>query len=60
MPARLIVESEIDNSRQEISFDKPRITIGRKPGNDLHSTGLKFPEHMLHFCWKMIRIMFPI
>jgi pSer/pThr/pTyr-binding forkhead associated (FHA) protein len=36
MPARLIIESDIDNSRQEISFDRPRITIGRKPGNDLH------------------------
>lgn len=36
MPARLVIESDIDKSRQEISFDKPRITIGRKPGNDLH------------------------
>ena len=36
MPARLIIESDIDNSRQEVSFDRPRITIGRKPGNDLH------------------------
>jgi predicted component of type VI protein secretion system len=36
MPARLIIESDIDNSRQEISFDRARITIGRKPGNDLH------------------------
>jgi hypothetical protein len=36
MPARLIIESDIDQSRQEISFDRPRITIGRKPGNDLH------------------------
>jgi hypothetical protein len=36
MPARLIIESDIDQSRQEISFEKPRITIGRKPGNDLH------------------------
>ncbi len=36
MPARLIIESDIDNSLQEISFDRPRITIGRKPGNDLH------------------------
>ncbi len=36
MPARLIIESDIDNSHQEISFDRPRITIGRKPGNDLH------------------------
>jgi len=36
MPARLIIESDIDGSRQEISFDRPRITIGRKPGNDLH------------------------
>ncbi|HSE39395.1 MAG TPA: FHA domain-containing protein, partial [Acidobacteriota bacterium] len=36
MPARLIIESDIDQTRQEISFDKPRITIGRKPGNDLH------------------------
>jgi pSer/pThr/pTyr-binding forkhead associated (FHA) protein len=36
MPARLIIESDIDNTRQDISFDRPRITIGRKPGNDLH------------------------
>ncbi len=36
MPARLIIESDIDQSRQEIAFDRPRITIGRKPGNDLH------------------------
>jgi pSer/pThr/pTyr-binding forkhead associated (FHA) protein len=36
MPARLIIESDIDGSRQEVSFDRPRITIGRKPGNDLH------------------------
>lgn len=36
MPARLIIESDIDNTRQEVSFDRPRITIGRKPGNDLH------------------------
>jgi len=36
MPARLIIESDIDGSRQEISFDRPRITIGPKPGNDLH------------------------
>jgi predicted component of type VI protein secretion system len=36
MPARLIIESDIDGSRQELSFDRPRITIGRKPGNDLH------------------------
>ncbi len=36
MPARLIIESDIDNSRQEVSLDRPRITIGRKPGNDLH------------------------
>lgn len=36
MPARLIIESDVDQTRQEISFDKPQITIGRKPGNDLH------------------------
>lgn len=36
MPARLIIESDIDNSRQEVSFDRAQITIGRKPGNDLH------------------------
>jgi pSer/pThr/pTyr-binding forkhead associated (FHA) protein len=36
MPARLIIESDIDNTRQEVSFDRARITIGRKPGNDLH------------------------
>jgi predicted component of type VI protein secretion system len=36
MPARLIIDSDIDGSRQEVSFDRPRITIGRKPGNDLH------------------------
>ncbi len=36
MPARLIIESDVDKTRQEISFDRPRITIGRKPGNDLH------------------------
>jgi predicted component of type VI protein secretion system len=36
MPARLIIESDIDGSRQEVTFDRPRITIGRKPGNDLH------------------------
>lgn len=36
MPARLIIESDIDGSRQELAFDRPRITIGRKPGNDLH------------------------
>lgn len=36
MPARLIIESDVDETRQELSFDRPRITIGRKPGNDLH------------------------
>ncbi len=36
MPAKLIVDSLIDQSRQEYSFDRPRLTIGRKPGNDLH------------------------
>ena len=36
MPARLIIESDVDNTNQEVSFDRPRITIGRKPGNDLH------------------------
>jgi predicted component of type VI protein secretion system len=36
MPAKLIVESLIDNSRQEFPFDKARLTIGRKPGNDLY------------------------
>jgi FHA domain len=36
MPAKLIVDSLLDQSREEFSFDKPRITIGRKPGNDLH------------------------
>jgi predicted component of type VI protein secretion system len=36
MPAKLIVESLIDNSRQEYPFDKSRLTIGRKPDNDLY------------------------
>jgi predicted component of type VI protein secretion system len=36
MPAKLIVESLIDNSRQEYPFDKTRLTIGRKPDNDLY------------------------
>ena len=36
MPARLIIESDVDNTQQEVPFDRPRITIGRKPGNDLH------------------------
>ena len=36
MPAKLIVESLIDNTRQEFPFDKSRLTIGRKPGNDLY------------------------
>lgn len=36
MPAKLIIESDIDKSRQELIFDKPSITLGRKAGNDLH------------------------
>lgn len=36
MPARLIIESEQDQTHQEMIFDKPRITVGRKAGNDLH------------------------
>jgi len=35
MPAKLILESNADQSRQEVPFSKPVITIGRKPGNDL-------------------------
>lgn len=36
MPARLIIESEEDQTHQEMIFNKPRITLGRKAGNDLH------------------------
>src|SRR5262245_7316193 len=36
MPAKLIIESDADKTRQEIFFDKPKITLGRKAGNDLH------------------------
>ena len=36
MPAKLIVDSLLDQSRQEFSFEKNRLTLGRKPGNDLH------------------------
>lgn len=36
MPAKLIVDSLLDQSRQEFSFVKTRLTLGRKPGNDLH------------------------
>lgn len=36
MPAKLIIESDADKSRNEIVFDKPRISLGRRAGNDLH------------------------
>lgn len=36
MPAKLIIESDIDKNRTELVFDKPRITLGRRAGNDLH------------------------
>lgn len=35
MPAKLLIESN-DGKLQEVFFDRPRITIGRKSGNDLH------------------------
>jgi len=35
MPAKLLVQSQ-DGTTQEIPFDRARITIGRKAGNDLH------------------------
>src|ERR1051325_5335008 len=35
MPAKLLIQSS-DGSVQEIAFDRPRITLGRKVGNDLH------------------------
>src|SRR5829696_2781364 len=36
MPAKLIIESDADKTREEIMFDKPRISLGRKAGNDLY------------------------
>jgi pSer/pThr/pTyr-binding forkhead associated (FHA) protein len=36
MPAKLIIESDLEQIHQEVVFDKPRISIGRKAGNDLH------------------------
>lgn len=36
MPAKLIIESDIDKNRTELVFDKSRITLGRRAGNDLH------------------------
>lgn len=36
MPAKLLVVSDQLQTSQEIVFDKPRLTIGRKAGNDLH------------------------
>jgi pSer/pThr/pTyr-binding forkhead associated (FHA) protein len=35
MPAKLLILSN-DGKVQEVLFDRPRITIGRKAGNDLH------------------------
>jgi pSer/pThr/pTyr-binding forkhead associated (FHA) protein len=36
MPAKLLLVSEQLQTSQEVVFEKPRLTIGRKAGNDLH------------------------
>lgn len=36
MPAKLLLVSEQLQTTQEIALEKPRLTIGRKAGNDLH------------------------
>jgi predicted component of type VI protein secretion system len=36
MQAKLVFTSQEDQSSQEIPFNRPSITIGRKAGNDLH------------------------
>jgi pSer/pThr/pTyr-binding forkhead associated (FHA) protein len=35
MGAKLIIDSDAEPKHQEIAFDRPRLTIGRKTGNDL-------------------------
>ena len=36
MPAKLIIQSQREALLKEVPLDQPRITIGRKQGNDLH------------------------
>jgi pSer/pThr/pTyr-binding forkhead associated (FHA) protein len=52
MQARLIIESDQDQTHQEMIFDKPKISVGRKAGNDLHFNRAEISGHHAVFLYE--------